>query len=175
MLFRSHPSASLAFRSLLKKSAAGSGLSKSQTTISGLTPAAAAFHAALVAQDAPVFLIVPADVDVEQFIADTRFFLGALLGLSDDAAERQVLPFPSQEVDPYRGLTPHLEVASARARALHGLATKGVRLVVASARALLPRLSAPERLAETGLVLKPGGEIDPHELGARLKIGRAHV
>ena len=43
--------------------------------------------------------------------------LGALLGLSDDAAERQVLPFPSQEVDPYRGLTPHLEVASARARA----------------------------------------------------------
>ena len=31
-----------------------------------------------------------------------------------------VLPFPSQEVDPYRGLAPHLEVASARARALHG-------------------------------------------------------
>ena len=36
---------------------------------------------------------------------------------------RHVLPFPSQEVDPYRGLAPHLEVASARARALHALAT----------------------------------------------------
>ena len=62
---------------------------------------------------------VPIDVDVDQFVIDTRFFLGALQGLSDDAAERLVLPFPSQEVDPYRGLTPHLEVASARARALH--------------------------------------------------------
>ena len=114
-----HPSASLAFRSLLKSSAAGSGLSAHSRTIAGVTPQAAAFHASLVAQDTPVFLVVPADVDVEQFVADTRFFLGALLGLSDDAAQRQVLPFPSQEVDPYRGLTPHFEVASARARALH--------------------------------------------------------
>nr|MBP6717031.1 DEAD/DEAH box helicase [Acidobacteriota bacterium] len=147
---------------------AGTGLSRNTQTISGLTPPAAAFYAAAFAQDAPVFLVVPADVDVEQFVGDTRFFLGALLGLSDDAAERQVLPFPSQEVDPYRGLTPHLEVASARARALHALAAHTARIVVASSRALLPRLSAPERLAATGLVLKPGNEISPRDLGAQL-------
>ena len=122
----------------------------------------------MAAQDGAVFLIVPADVDVEQFIADTRFFLGALQGLSDDAVDRQVLPFPSQEVDPYRGLTPHLEVSSARARALHALATRTARIVVASARALLPRLSAPERLAATGLVLRSGGEIAPRDLGEQL-------
>jgi len=163
-----HPSSSLAFRSLLKTAAASSGLARPQASISGVTPQAAALHAAMAAQDGAVFLIVPADVDVEQFVADTRFFLGALQGLSDDAADRQVLPFPSQEVDPYRGLTPHLEVSSARARALHALATRTARIVVASSRALLPRLSAPERLAATGLVLRPGGEIAPRELGERL-------
>ena len=163
-----HPSSSLAFRSLLKTAAATSGLAKPQARISGVTPQGAALHAAMAAQDAVVFLVVPADVDIEQFVSDTRFFLGALQGLSDDAAERQVLPFPSQEVDPYRGLTPHLEVASARARALHALATRTAKVVVASARALLPRLSAPERLASTGLVLKPGGEIAPRDLGEQL-------
>ena len=163
-----HPSSSLAFRSLLKTAAINCGLAKSQVAISGLTPQTAALHAALAAQDAPVFLIVPADVDVEQFVADTRFFLSALQGLSEDAAERHVLPFPSQEVDPYRGLTPHLEVASARARALHALATRTAKIIVASARALLPRLSAPERLAVTGLVLRPGGDMAPRELGERL-------
>ena len=48
---------------------------------------------------------------------------------------------------------------SARAGALHALASRTARLVVGSARSLLPRLSAPERLAATGTVLKPGGEI----------------
>jgi transcription-repair coupling factor (superfamily II helicase) len=122
----------------------------------------------MAALDAPVFLVVPADVDVEQFVSDTRFFLGALQGLGDVAAEREVLPFPSQEVDPYRGLTPHLEVASARARALHALATRTAKVVVASARALLPRLSAPERFASTGVILRPGGEISPRDLGDQL-------
>ena len=137
-------------------------------SISGVTPQAAALHAAVASQDGPVFLIVPADVDVEQFVSDTRFLLGSLQGLSDDAADRQVLAFPSQEVDPYRGLTPHLEVASARARALHALASRTARVVIASARSLLPRLSAPERLATTGLTLRPGLEIDPRDLGAQL-------
>ena len=38
-----------------------------------------------------------------------------------------VLPFPSHEVDPYRGLAPHFEIASARARALHALASAAHR------------------------------------------------
>ena len=47
------------------------------------------------------------------------------------------------------------------------------RLVVASARALLPRLSAPARLAAAGLTLTPGMEIAPHDLGERLGARRA--
>ena len=77
-----------------------------------------------------------------------------------------MLPFPSQEVDPYRGLAPHLEVASARARALHALATRSARLVVASARALLPKLGEPgARWPTAGITLYPGLEISPQDLG----------
>ena len=90
--------------------------------------------------------------------------------MNDAEAAGQVLPFPSQEVDPYRGLAPHLEVASARARALHALASRTAHVVVASARALPPRLSDPGRLAASGVILRPGLEIAPQELGTRLAI-----
>ena len=120
------------------------------------------------AQDSVVVLVVPTDADVEQMTGDARFFLSAMLGLSDGQVAQAVLPFPSQEVDPYRGLAPHLEVASARARALTGLTTGSARLVIASARALPPRLSDPARFAEASLFLKPGIEIDPQILRERL-------
>ena len=163
-------SSSLAFRSLLKTAAASAGLARSTHRLTGPTPAAAALHAALIAQDRATFLVVPTDADVEGFAGDARFFLAALKGLSTFEASSQVLPFPSQEVDPYRGLTPHFEVASARARALGGLVSGRARLVIASARALVPRVSDPNRLAAIGLTLRPGLEIAPHELAARLAL-----
>jgi transcription-repair coupling factor (superfamily II helicase) len=159
---------SLAFRSLLKSSAARAGLGKPAVRLTGLTSAAASFHVALLAQESPVFLVVPADSDVERVTADARLFLAALQGLSEHDVADVALPFPSQEVDPYRGLAPHLEVASARARALHALTAGTARLVVASARALLPRVSSPSALSAAGLVLRVGSEIAPHDLGEKL-------
>ncbi|MGE5832885.1 MAG: transcription-repair coupling factor [Acidobacteriota bacterium] len=159
---------SLAFRSLLKSAASRSGLGRAAPRLSGLSPVGAAFHTAVLAQEAPVLMVVPTDADVEQMMCDARFFLMSLQGLSRADAEHVVLSFPSQEVDPYRGLAPHLEVASARARALHALATGLARIVVASARALLPRVSDPTRVRDAGLSLAPGDEISPQDLGARL-------
>ena len=75
--------------------------------------------------------------------ADGRFFYAALEGASDADVERAVLPLPSLQIDPYRGMTPHFRVSAARARALHGAATGTARLIVASAAALLPRVSRP--------------------------------
>ncbi|MEO7191762.1 MAG: transcription-repair coupling factor [Vicinamibacterales bacterium] len=113
-------------------------------------------------------LIVPTDTDVEQVTADARLFLAVLRGATDRDVGDLVLPFPSQEVDPYRALQPHLEVASARARALFGLATRTARLIVASARSLLPRVSDPARMARAGVALVTGVEISPQDLGERL-------
>ncbi len=129
--------------------------------LSGLTSPAKAMCAAVVASRSAAVLIVPNDAEVERMTVDARFFLAALEGLSDADVERSVLPFPSHEVDPYRGLKPHFDIASARARALHGMASGTARLLVVSAAALLPRLTPPARLMRTAVTLTPGQEIAP--------------
>jgi transcription-repair coupling factor (superfamily II helicase) len=120
--------------------------------------------AAAIAARTPVVLVVPNDAEVERMTMDARFFLSALEGLADADVERTVLPFPSHEVDPYRGLKPHFDISSARARALHGLATSSARLVIASAASLLPRLSPPGRLVQTAITLVPGQDVAPSAL-----------
>src|SRR5215217_6158125 len=139
----------------------------SARAISGLTPPAKALSVASAAHAQPngvVLFVVPGDGELEETCADVSFFLAALEGLTPAATERAVLPFPSHEVDPYRGLAPHIGVTSVRARALHGIGTGTARVVIASASALLPRISAPRRLLGAALELRPGQEIAPVDL-----------
>ena len=162
---------SLTLRSLLKSTIARLCLDQPGSGLSGLTPAAQALGAAAVSHANPtrlVVLVAPTDADVERFTSDVRLFFTALEGETAAEGERLVLPFPSQEVDPYRGLTPHLHVASARARALHGAASGDARILIASAAALLPRVSTPERLLAATLDLHTGLDIAPQELAALL-------
>src|SRR4029079_19013577 len=161
-------STSLTLRALLKTASGRLGLGVPGRSVSGLTAAATPGVAAVEAAKARVVAIVPSDADVEQLTSDARFFLSALEGISDADAAQAVVPFPSHEIDPYRGLSPHFDVASARAPALHGLGTGTARLFVASAAALLPRLRSPTRFRETGFVLRPDDEISPIDLGDRL-------
>src|SRR5919106_192668 len=155
-----YTSSSLTLRAVLKTAAGRLGLGASQGRVTGLTNPAKAMYAAAAASRSRTLLVVPTDADVERTTDDARFFFAALEGLSDVEVERVVLPFPSHEVDPYRGLAPHFDIASARARALHALAAdpKAARLVIASAAALLPRISAPNRLGRVSLTLAPGQE-----------------
>ena len=151
---------SLGVRALLKSASDRATLSPSET-VSGLTPPAQALLAAGAAKNDLVVLVVSSDVAVEQMSLDVRFFLAELEGCSTHDVDRTVLPFPSHEVDLYRGLTPHLEVISRRAQVLYSLAEGSVRVVVASAPALLPRLSSPERLLQASIQLSTGREISP--------------
>ncbi len=140
-------------------------------TISGLTASAKALYVAGAAQARPhglVLYVVPGDADLEQSRSDVTFFLAALEGLSPIAAERAVLPFPSHEVDPYRGMAPHIGVTSVRARALHAAAHGSARVLIASAAALLPRVSSPDQLLSAALDLKPGQDIAPADLAELL-------
>jgi transcription-repair coupling factor (superfamily II helicase) len=164
----SSTSTSLTLRALLKNAAGRLGVGVSGRAVSGLTAAAKGLFAAAAAGRERSLVIVPSDADVEQVCADARFFFSALEGASDVDAARAVLSFPSHEVDPYRGLLPHFEIASARARALHALSTGSARLVIASAASLLPRLGPPDRLKQAGLVLRPDDEIPPTNLVDRL-------
>jgi transcription-repair coupling factor (superfamily II helicase) len=165
---------SLSLRALLKTALSRTGLDRAARKITGLTVSANALYIAGAAHDLPRGVIVhvlPGDADLDVAVADVRFFLGALEGLSDAAADRAVLPFPSHEIDPYRGLAPHVGVTSARARVLHALATRSTRVVVASASALLPRVSPPDRLLAAASELRPGQDIAPEDLGALLVDG----
>jgi transcription-repair coupling factor (superfamily II helicase) len=159
---------SLFLQSLLKSTARRVGLLDEAARVEGLTAPAKALYAASVSAARPLVLVVASDRDVDQMVADARYFVSASEGLSAADTERAVLPLPSHEVDPYRGLLPHFDVASARARALHALALGRARIVVASAAALLPRLSPPERLLEMGIELAPGVDVSPFDLRALL-------
>jgi transcription-repair coupling factor (superfamily II helicase) len=164
----SSTSTSLTLRALLKTTADRSGFAPSGHPIGGLTASAKAYFAAAACARGRVLLLAPTDADVEQLTSDARFFLSALEGLSDAETARVVVPLPSQEIDPYRGLAPHFDVASTRAATLFAIASGTARLVVASAAAVLPRLSPPRRLAGAGFVLRPGLDISPQDLSDRL-------
>jgi len=164
-------STSLNLRAVLKAAVARAGLDATAGDVSGLTPSAKALFVAAAAHaqaQNPVLYVVPVDADIETAVTDIDFFLSALEGQTGTVATPGVLPFPSHEIDPYRGLAPHVGVTSARARALHALARGTARVVVASAASLLPRITGPDRLLASAMDLKPGQEISPTDLAELL-------
>src|SRR5688572_1095230 len=130
---------------------------------------------------------MPTDADIDSTVGDICFFLGVLEGSADAVVSQQVLPFPSTQVDPYRGFQPHLKVASARARVLHALANgsrlrsrgasagQAARVVVASAAALLTKVPEPAAILLSSCEIRPGVDLDPHELANTLVIGGYEV
>jgi transcription-repair coupling factor (superfamily II helicase) len=164
-------SASLNLRALLKTAVVRGGMDSPARIVSGLTAAAKALFVAGAAHKLAhgvILYVVPADAEIEEAVEDVAFFVSAMEGLSPTAVDRSILPFPSHEVDPYRGLAPHVGVTSARARALHGIGAGSARVVVASAASLLPRISASRRLLGAALDLKPGQDIAPADLATLL-------
>jgi transcription-repair coupling factor (superfamily II helicase) len=167
-------STSLSIQSLLTAALARTGLTPAPPRVSGLTAPARALTVAGAAHRSPddvMVYVVSSDADLDAAVGDVRFFLGALEGLADAVVERAVLPLPSLQVDPYRGIEPHFRVTSARARALHTIAAGDARVIVASALALLPRIMQPERLLALACHLKPGRDIEPEAMVERLVDG----
>ena len=176
---------SLALRSLLTGVLRETGLLSPLRRVSGATPPVRAMAVAAAVKrlsDTTILLVVPTDAEIDALCGDISFFLSVLEGSAATVVDRQVLPFPSTQVDPYRGFQPHLKVASARARALHALATNSrlrstgasasqARVVVASAAALLTRLPEPASILLSSCEIKPGIDIDPHELASTLVLG----
>ena len=159
---------SLSLGSLLRSSASRAGLEVVPEVTTGLTPSAQALAIATAALTTPVLLVVPTDNEVEAMTSDARFFHAAIAGLSDSELSRAVMPFPSLEVDPYRAITPHLDVASARAKVLSSLARGSAQIVVASAAALLPRVASPQRILDATRDIVLGETLSPNDLGALL-------
>jgi transcription-repair coupling factor (superfamily II helicase) len=164
-------STSLNLRALLSAAIVRTGMDADAPAVSGLTPAAKALFVAAAGHAMPhgvVLYVVPSDAQLEETVDDVRFFLAALDGLPAEAVERSVLTYPSHEIDPYRGLAAHVGVTSARAGALHAIARGTARIVIASAPALLPRVSTSERLLRASIDLRPGRDVPPTDLAELL-------
>jgi transcription-repair coupling factor (superfamily II helicase) len=164
---------SLTLRSLLARAVAAAGLDRAAPVTAGLTAASKALAIAGLARSRPgvTVVVAPTDTEADQLAADIRFFYGGLEGASDAAVDRAVLSLPGLQVDPYRGMTPHFRVAAARARGLHAAVSGSARIIVASAAALLPRSSPPERMLQASVDLKVGTEIEPQRLADLLVDG----
>jgi transcription-repair coupling factor (superfamily II helicase) len=165
---------SLALRSLLTGVLRETGLQSPTRRLSGASAPVRAFAIAAAAKrlsEGTILVVLPTDADIDNAVGDICFFLGVLEGSADAVVSQQVLPFPSTQVDPYRGFQPHLKVASARARVLHALAVGLARVVVASAPALLNKVPDPASILLSSCEIKPGLDIDPHELANTLVLG----
>ncbi len=174
---------SLALRSLLTGVLRETGLLSPLQRISGATSPVRALVVAAAAKRLAgdtILLVVPTDADLENTVGDISFFLSVLEGSASTVVERQVLPFPSTQVDPYRGFQPHLKVASARARVLHSLASlrssgatarQAQLVIVASAAALLTKVPDPATILLSSCDITPGVDIDPVVLANTLVLG----
>ncbi|HEX9724172.1 MAG TPA: transcription-repair coupling factor [Vicinamibacteria bacterium] len=122
-------------------------------------PARALFEAVLAAHEAgPVLLVVSHERRAAEATADIQSFLTSM-GVS-----REVLPFPALEVDPYRGLSPHFDIAAARARALAALVRNVPALIVTPAAGLLFRTVSPSVFERGILSIRRGQTIRPSEV-----------
>jgi len=99
----------------------------------------------------------------KELAEELKFLLGAL---SPDPPP--VVLLPAFEVDPYRGLSPHPEIAAARACAFWQMLREGTIVVVAPIQAVAARLPAPHRFLRLCLDLKTGADYDPEDLRNRL-------
>ena len=132
--------------------------------VTGLMGPARSLAAATIAAESrgPLLVVVPDERRLGPAVSDLGTFLAAL------GSDRPVLPFPAFALDPYRGLAPHLEVTSARLRALVALAERENVVVVATAAALLYRTASPRLLEDAILRLRVGDRVEPGELERHL-------
>jgi len=129
-------------------------------SITGLIgPSRSLVQAAIAARsEGPVVVVVADERRLGTAISD----LSSLCKLSGVASP--VLPFPAFALDPYRGLSAHLNVTHARVLALSAIARGDAVIVVAPAAATLYRTAASALLLEAAFELAAGDVVDPMKL-----------
>lgn len=149
------------FASLLEQIRDGRG----SVLLSGLSGSSKSLLAAVlhVKLKRPLILITPNNQEAERAAKDFRFFISRL-----QSGFAEPLFFPSLDVDPYRGLSPHPTVAQQRALALWLMTQQQAEFVALPMRALMWRLPKAEEIASEGQVIRRGDWLEPEQLLAKL-------
>ncbi len=134
--------------------------------IGGLTGGAKALAIAqaLLVERRSALVLTSTNAEAQNLAQELRFLLTLL-----NATPPPVTHLPSLEVDPYRGLSPHPEIAAARALALWQLLHQEPLVIVASARAAAARLHGPLRFLSYCLELKQNDDFSPEMLREHLQ------
>jgi transcription-repair coupling factor (superfamily II helicase) len=111
---------------------------------------------AILTENRSTAVITSSNAEAEILTEELQFYLNLL-----SSSPLEVIHLPGIEVDPYRGLSPHPEIAAARARAIWKLLQDGPRILVASVRAASLRMHAPERFLNYCLMIKQDEELSP--------------
>ena len=101
--------------------------------------------------------LCPRNRDLETMAENLRLFL-------PQECRDQVLLLPGSEADPYRGLSPHPEIAAARALALWRILRWNQGLILTTLSALTPRLPSPQAFMSQCLDLEVGRFFPPDHL-----------
>jgi transcription-repair coupling factor (superfamily II helicase) len=117
---------------------------------------ALALAKAVLAEDRSYAVITPSASDARSLAEELEFLLRLL-----SPAPPEVVHLPGFEVDPYRGMSPHPEIAAARAFAIRRLLDDGRKVLVASGRSAATRLHSPERFLQHCLAVKQGEDMAP--------------
>jgi transcription-repair coupling factor (superfamily II helicase) len=117
---------------------------------------ALAIAKAVLAEKRSVAVIAPSNPEAQHLAQEIQFYIDLL-----SPSPIEVIHLPGLEVDPYRGLSPHPEIAAARARAIWQLLQDGTRVLVASVKAACVRLHGPERFLNYCLMLKQQEDLSP--------------
>jgi transcription-repair coupling factor (superfamily II helicase) len=107
----------------------------------------------------PLLVVAGSGREVEQMLAELRFFAGDRLGLWS---------FPDRETLPYDPFSPHPDLVSERLRTLAALPELRQGIVVTTKAALLDRLPPRSFIAAHAFVLAAGERIDLARLRLRL-------
>ncbi len=134
--------------------------------VSGLTPTAKAFYAALLHRGArrPLLLLTATDRAAEDMLPVVQAFCE----LTGAAAAPSVALLPGYDVLPFDNLSPHPEIQEQRAVTLWKIASGEASIVIAPISAAALRLRAAEYYADLGRTLRRGDTLDTEALLAHL-------
>ena len=126
--------------------------------LSGATSGAKALAlaGAIIAEGRPYAVLAPSDAEARSLAGEIRFYCDLL-----SSSPVEVTYLPGFEVDPYRGLSPHPEIAAARARAIRQLLNDAPGALIISARAAAERRHSPERFLSYCLTLRKDEDMSP--------------
>jgi transcription-repair coupling factor (superfamily II helicase) len=116
----------------------------------------------------PCLVVFPTAKEAARFIKELQFFMPES-STQGEPGERRLYDFPSYDVTPLAGVSPHREIVSRRIEGLYALMSEGSAIVVTSVEALHLRLLPKESLKRAVEFLEPGEEVSREELIRRLE------